>query len=68
MSFMSLNWAPASDTAVFAGALNLHNEFPPPTPACPGIFPGDGTGRAAAGGGKVRSSDETSNDRGAKGP
>jgi TnpA family transposase len=27
-----------------------------------------GTGRAAAGGGKVRSSDETSNDRGAKGP
>ena len=27
-----------------------------------------GTGRAAAGGGKFRSSDETSNDRGAKGP
>jgi hypothetical protein len=40
--------------------VNMGREIPAGNPR--------GTGRAAAGGGKVRSSDETSNDRGAKGP
>ena len=39
MSFMSLNWAPASDIAVFAGALNLHNEFLHQPQLVPVFFP-----------------------------